>query len=134
MDYLWTLLVVAVLVGMAWLAYRIEPHWVARDGKRFLCMGQQLNDRHTPTGRWNEVRVAVLPDGALLVDQRRRMGRTRPATRLWNVVSRMPDPPRKNLVGFLLRGRTDDGTVVEMLLRLPAKSKAVALLDSVSTQ
>jgi hypothetical protein len=133
-DYVWTLVVLAVLVAMAWLAYRIEPHWVSRDGQRFLCMGQQLNNLHTPVGRWSEVRVAALPDGALLVDQRRRVGRTKPSARVWNVVSRMPEPPRKNLVAYLLRGRNVDGAHVQMLLRLPAKSKAVALLDAVSTQ
>lgn len=131
---MWTLVVLAVLAAMAWGAYRIEPHWVSRDGKRFLCMGQQLNDRHTPVGRWNEVRVAALPDGALLVDQRRRVGRTRPGARVWHVVSRMPDAPRKKLVAYLLRGRNEDGVAVQMLLRLPAKSKAIALLDSVTTQ
>jgi hypothetical protein len=126
--------VLAVLAAMAWGAYRIEPHWVSRDGQRFLCMGQQLSDRHTTVGRWNEVRVAALPDGALLVDQRRRLGRSKPSARVWNVVSRLPDAPRKNLVAYLLRGRNEDGVAVEMLLRLPAKSKAIAVLDSVSTQ
>ena len=47
---LWFLGAVAVCAGLLYLAYRIEPHWVAKDGSRFLTTAE-LIDRIGRNGR-----------------------------------------------------------------------------------
>jgi hypothetical protein len=153
-DWLWVVLVIAVLVGMAWLAYRIEPHWVSKDGERFICNGQRLSAQFVPDGRWREMRGAVMPDGAVLVSQRRR-GRRRQRLgaralsgqrgadvtqqsaagsvgTFWTVTGRAPTSPRRSLITFVLRRRDEAGQMVHLVLRIPTKSRAVATLDRVS--
>lgn len=152
-EWLSVLLVVGGLVGMAWLAYRIEPHWVSKDGERFICNGQRLSAQFVPEGRWRETRGAVMPDGAVLISHRRdrrpqrlgaralagrqRSGVTQqPPSRtggtFWTVTGRAPTSPRRSLTTFVLRRRDDNGQLVHLVLRIPIKSRAVAILDRVS--
>jgi hypothetical protein len=145
MDWLWVTLVVGGLVGMAWLAARIEPHWVSKDGERFICNGQRLSAQFIPEGRWREVRAAVMQDGAVLIGRRRRLTArargSRSATtaapvasggEFWTVTGRAPTSPRKSLVAFVLRRRDDTGAWSHLVVRVPGKSRAVATLDRIS--
>ena len=134
MDLVWASLTIAVLGGMIYAAYRIEPHWVAKSGDRFIGNGQPMNDLHMPVGRWREVRVALLADGALRVDQRRKIGMGKLGATIWTVVSRMPEATRPALIEYLLRGRTSTGAPTFMMIRIPKKSPMVAVLDSIATQ
>ncbi len=126
-DYLWLLLSIAVCVGLAWLAYRIEPHWVSRDGRRMLCMGQHLDRLGTPQGRWRETRVIIPESGPLRVDQKRFMRRS---ASFWNLEQQAPAPSgRSRKAVFLLRGHDDTGSAALLALKLPANSRAIPVLQ-----
>jgi hypothetical protein len=118
------LLVVAAGVGAWWLARRIEPHWAAKDGTRFICRGQLVDPRGTDAGRDHEYRVIVRDDGTLLAG-RRSLIRIDPQP--WRVIGRAPQAPRRRVV-FVLRGGHPDGLM--LALRLPASSSAVKVLDA----
>ena len=121
---MWALLSVGLCVGLGWVAYRMEPHWVSKDGERFLCAGQMMNTFGDPLSRWRETRVTLLTAGQVRVDQKKLFGRS---TSFWQVQHRSPEPPRGKAV-FVLRGSTDDGTPALLTLRMPARSRAVATL------
>jgi hypothetical protein len=126
MEVLWFVLAVALCVGLAWLGLRIEPHFVSKDGSRFLCMGQKLNLQGDHLGRWRETRVVIEHHGGIQVDQKRHMRRT---TTFWRVEARSPEAPKRKAV-FLLKGHDDHGDPVLLALRLPAKSRAVESLSA----
>lgn len=126
-DLLWIAVPVAACAGMLWLANRIEPHWVAKNGRRFLTTAQ-VADRHGQTlERRHEVRVDVLPDGTLALSRRSVVRRDR--TQRFSVISRVPDPPRRKAV-FVLDAIPSAGGETYLLLRLPARSEAVPVLDA----
>jgi hypothetical protein len=124
-DVLWLLLAISICVLLAWLGIRIEPHWVSRDGCRFLCGGQTLSVQGEPMARWRETRVIVGTNGNLQVDQKRFMRRTSSS---WTVEGESPTPPRGKRV-FLLRGHDEKGQAILLALRMPAKSRAVTILE-----
>lgn len=127
-DVFWIVFAIAVCVGMLWLANRIEPHWTSKDGRRFLTTAQII-DRHGQTiERRREVRVTVAPDGTLHLSRRGVMRRDR--NQLFEVGGKSPQPPRGRAV-FVLDAIPADGTGNRLLLRLPARSPAVAVLDGV---
>jgi hypothetical protein len=109
------------------LGYRIEPHYASKDGRRFLCTGQLVSRFGEPDGRRREVRISVLPDGALQMDTKRGMRRT---ISLWTLEGKAAEHPKRRLV-YLLRGADGSGVTQRMTIRLPSTSRAVAILDSV---
>jgi hypothetical protein len=123
-DVLWGIASLAVLAGMAWLGYKIEPHWVSKDGERFLCVAQVLDHTGDPLTRWKECRVAIDGDW-LRVDQKRRF--RRPLTTYWKLEAEGSNPPRRKIV-FVGRRRTDDGIDEIISFRMPAKSRAAPRL------
>ncbi len=125
MDVLWLLLAIALCAFVAWLGFLIEPHWVSRDGKRFLCNGQKLSVRGEPIGRWHETRVIVGTRGQLQIDQKRFMRRTSSS---WTLEGEAPARLRRKRV-FLLRGHDDKGLAIMLALRMPASSRAVNTLE-----
>ena len=112
-------LIVAVCVGLVWLARRIEPHWSSRDGHQFIARAQSLGFGDSPEGGWVEVRGSVDGDHVTLVTRGRRSEIVRGAYR---VVTKSGEPPRGKAV-YLLAG---DRRVV---LRVPRTSRTVAVLD-----
>lgn len=126
-DLVWGALLLIVMAGMWWLAYRMEPHWSSKDGKRFLASTQEMAGTQT-TGRPKETRVLVMPDGMLLVSHKRRMRRVHTQ---WKLVGKVPSPPRR-LEIYLAELREDGKPVPRMLtLRIPKKSKVVPVLEAV---
>jgi len=122
-DILGLVTVVAVCGAMLYIANRIEPHWVAKDQRRFLTVAQELDEHGTLLGRKHEVRVHVDPDeDALLI---RRRSTLRSGTGLWRVQAKSPSPPRGREVYIL---RSIDG-VGQMAMRLPARSKMIGRMD-----
>ena len=124
-DVLWILLAVALCAFVAWLGFLIEPHWVSRDGTRFLCNGQKMSIRGEPIGRWHETKVIVGTRGQLHIDQKRFMRRTSSS---WTLEGEAPEPPRRKRV-FLLRGHDETGVAIMFALRMPASSRAVISLE-----
>ncbi len=134
-DVLWTLGTIAVLIGMLWLARRIDPHWVAKDGRAFTCRFQPIRLPGSSTdafdtttrratlneGRWRSGRGVII-DNQVVVTSRRMPGQP---IRRHPVLGRGTDPPKRQAT-FLLGGDPN------YLLMIPASSRAVAVLDSIA--
>jgi hypothetical protein len=124
-DYVWITLIIAVMGGMWWVAYRMEPHWSSRDGRRFMCTAQEIVDGE-PVGHPRETRVVISPDRTLFVTQKRMLRRK---SSVWHVIGKSPDPPRKLQV-FVAQHRPDSlGPLSHLAIRIPTKSRCVPLLD-----
>ena len=125
------LLIVAALIAglMYYAAFKIEPHWVSKDGRRFLCTAQPVTTSGEAEGRAKETKVLVLDDGALQLEQRRAMRRR--LSEMWKMVGKSPDPPRKREV-YLLRHRDDLQAMDLMAIRVPSNSRAVPILDEIA--
>lgn len=130
MEFFWLALAIAVMVLLAWVGFRIEPHWVAKNGSRFICNAQLMTDKGDPIGRFRETKVLVEPNGELLVDQRKFMRRQLSA---WRVVGESESPPRKRAV-FLLRGHDPKGVPAMLAVRVPANSPIVPRLREFMTR
>jgi hypothetical protein len=116
--------IVAVCAGMLYLASRIEPHWVSKDGHRFLTSAQELDQFGTPFGRKHEVRVSI--DDEVLVVRRRSL--LKPSADLYTVQAKVPSPPRGRAV-YLLRKVNPTMERSQLALRVPSRSKVVGQLD-----
>ena len=142
----------AIVAGCAlllWVAYRMEPHWVSKDGERLVCYGQGLSRNGNADSRWREVRVLRVRPDTVEVRQRRGGGfattsrrdalsnpmhvlnRRRPKTSYWKVLGRSETPPRRRVV-FLLDGSHDPNLPDMLALRLPVHSRAIPMLDAVA--
>jgi hypothetical protein len=121
----WFLGTVAVCAGLLYLAHRIEPHWVAKDGSRFLTTAQLIDRSGAPVGRVREVRALLLHDGTLMVS-RRSIWRTRSG--IWRIQAKAPAPPRGRVL-YLLRPVPEEPLDDLLTLRVPAKSRIVPTLD-----
>jgi hypothetical protein len=135
-DLFYLLTAVAIGGVLVWFALRMEPHWVSRDGRRFICRGQIMDRHGNVHGGWHEYRVQIIDDeqGARgltdatrpRIDAARRSMMRRRQRDQWTVAARSPNPPRRKAV-FLLHQLTDDQYM--LALRLPAGSRAVGVLD-----
>jgi hypothetical protein len=128
----WLLLIAFVggCVLLLWLARRIEPHWVSRDGQQFTCRVAELFAERGEVGPWSEARVAINGDDSLTVAVKPRFLRLpghRNPIRVFRVAGRA-DSDRKGLVVYLLTGEQ------QMALRVPKRSRAVAMLDELAKQ
>ena len=124
-EVVWIILIVALMVGLWWFAYRMEPHWSSKDGKRFLCGAQEMQGGE-PIGPRRETRVVVLPDGLLFISQKHLMRRKHSR---WMIAGKSPSPPRKMHI-YLAQLREDGQKIPSFLaLRIPENSKCVSLLD-----
>lgn len=124
---MWFVLFVGGLVGLWFLAYRIEPHWSTRDGQRFVCNAQEVADGKA-LERMRETQVAVLPDGSLHVARKRMMRRN---GSIWRLVGRVDEGQGKVIV-YLAR-QVSDGALqaVDLALRIPRRSRCVPVLDGI---
>ena len=111
----------AVVGLLAWLGWGLEPHWAAKDGRRFMCRMQLVPlDAHERT-RWHDVKVSV-DEGELFVFARsRRAGDLRGT---WRVVGAVDDLSKRRRI-FELRNRNDDSAS----LRVPQSSRCVSVLN-----
>jgi hypothetical protein len=118
-------LAIGVCAGLVYVGYRLEPHHVSKDGSRFLSSGQWISSGGDPAGRRREVWVRVLPGGQLQVDVKRRM---RHDVTHWSIEGKSPDPPPRRAV-YVLRSIDHRGTTQRMTIKVPAKSRAIGILD-----
>jgi len=124
-DIAWVLGAITVCAGLFYLAYRMEPHWVARDGTRFLTTAQPIDKTGRTFSRKREMRVAILPGGDLMLSRR---SLVRSKSSMWRVHGKSPAPPKGKEV-YLLRSITPDPNGDMMTLRVPRKSRVVATMD-----
>jgi hypothetical protein len=142
--------VVAVCLLMLWASYKMEPHWVSKDGERMICYGQCLSRGGQTMGRWREMRINRVQPNMLEVRPRRgtlavdtpgsrtagaavggMLKRRAPKSSLWKVSGRT-ETPLRNRVMFVLDGNTDANLPDLIAIRLPKKSRAVSMLDEMS--
>lgn len=111
-----------VFLGIAArFAFGSDPHWCSRDGRRFSCRAQTVFEATGTTSRWIEARAAVTVDGHVLLRPR---GLSRHNIHgEWSVVRADWSDNRKRRLYVLRR----DGLVS---IRVPAKSRCVAVLDA----
>lgn len=124
-DVVWMLLAIALCAGLLYVGYRIEPHHVSKDGTRFLTTGQWLTRQGGTDGRKREVWITVLASGQLQVDVKRRMHHD---VTHWAIEGRAPNPTPRRAV-YVLNSPDASGNTQRMTIKLPAKSRAVAILD-----
>ncbi|MEO5899977.1 MAG: hypothetical protein ABIR68_07555 [Ilumatobacteraceae bacterium] len=120
--------VLVVFAGIYYVGYRLEPHWVSKDARRLLCNVQMIGGPGGIDGRAKETRITVLSGGSLQLDRRR--GVRRGMSQVCTLTGKAPDPPPRRAV-YLLDTRLVDGTPVQYVLRLPANSRAVPVLDAI---
>jgi len=126
-EAVWIVVVIVVLAGMWWAGYRMEPHWVSKDGSRFLCTAQELDGANT-VGHPKETRVLITPDGALYVTQKRMMRRR---SSMWKLVAKAPTPHRKIQVYVAKHNEPDSPVESRLAIRIPTKSRCIAILDDI---
>ena len=124
-DILWIVIPVLACVGMLVLAHRIEPHWVAKDGTRFLTTTQVIDGRGDAVGRRREMRFLIQPDGTLVASRR---GLVKTASETFSVAAKSPNPPRGREI-YLLDAIPPDADGLRVTVRVPAKSRVVPALD-----
>ena len=125
-DALWIVIPIGACAGMLWLAARIEPHWASRDGRRFLTVAQPIDRHGQSLGRPFEVRVTVGADRMLHLARRRLVRRQ--TNQIFAVAGASEHPPRGKAI-YLLHTVPADTEGNQLVLRLPARSKAVAVID-----
>lgn len=123
----WLILGIGLCVGLIYFGYQLEPHRVSKDGRRFLCTGQRLSANGATDGRKREVWISVLDGGQIQVDVKRRM---RHDLSHWSLEGKAPSPPKGKAV-YVLRTVNMEGQLDRMAIKVPAKSKAVPVLDEV---
>lgn len=152
MDMVSVLLFIALIGGcglMWWGSYKLEPHWVSKDGERLVCYGQGLDKQGRQIGRWREVRVTkirsdtleVRPRHGSLVVDRYKGGTAGIAggvfkhrgqqASYWKVGGAAPSAPRNRAV-YLLDGCNDPDLPHMLAIRIPKNSRAIPMLESLS--
>lgn len=126
-DLLSALAAIVILVGLAIAAFKIEPHWVSKDGHRFICKGQYVDDLGNVSGGWHEYRFRIDDNGEIEGKRRSALGGRHAG--VWRMRVRSPDPPRRKAVYLLHPVR---GTGSMLAIRLPERSRAVAVLDELT--
>jgi hypothetical protein len=127
-DVMWTVLFVGILVGLWFVAYRMDPHWVSKDGERFIA-NAQLMDHHGHTlGGWKEYRFEVLSDG--MIASRRRSRWFPKDARVWRVRARSDGTSPKKTI-FLLAEADQSGDMIAV--RMPTSSRAVPVLERLAS-
>lgn len=147
------LAIVCVCALMLWGSYKIEPHWVSKDGQRMVCYGQGISNRGEPYGRWRELRLARMNNGTMeikprhgsltkeRIDSRSSIGsvisgsgafkRRNERASYWRVNGASADPPPRRII-YLLDG-SNDSTLPELIaIRLPLKSRAIPILEEMA--
>lgn len=127
-SVLWALGAIVVCGGLLYLAYAIEPHWVAKDGRRFLATSELIDRHGTSVGRRREVRGTILGDGTLMLGKRT-MLRTR--TSVFRVRGKTPLPScGRNQ--YVLEAVPPDPDGDLLILRVPQKSRLTATFDDMA--
>jgi hypothetical protein len=123
-DLAWSVAGILALVGLWWLARKIDPHWVAKDGQAFDCGVQLIDTSGGSTGRWRNARARL--DGRQLQLLTRGAGGSISPTARFEVIGRSLSPPKGKAV-YLIRSADDSAA-----LAIPASSRARATLDAIT--
>jgi hypothetical protein len=124
-SVLWFVGAVTVCIGMLVVARRIEPHWVAKDGMRFLTTSELVDRYGKVVGRRREVRAELLADGDLMITHR---SIVRSASSVCRIQAKSPNPPAGRQV-YVLQAVPPAADGSMLALRLPETSPMVPVLD-----
>ncbi len=69
-SVLWFVGALVVCAALVYLAYRIEPHWVAKDASRFLTTSETIDHQGKVVSRRREVRGTIMNDGLIMLGKR----------------------------------------------------------------
>lgn len=138
----------AVCGLMLWGSYKIEPHWVSKNGDRLICYGQGITRDGEVSGRWRELRISRVRDDTVEVRPRRgslavdrpmgnpmritaSLGRNRHIRKAtyWKVAGQQPSPVR-NRVLYMLDGNNEPSMPEMIAIRVPKTSRAIPMLDA----
>ncbi len=125
-SVLWVVGLVVICAGLFYLAYTIEPHWVAKDDSRFLATAETIDHEGKVLTRRREVRGTITSDGVIMLG-RRTAWRTR--TTLWRLVGKQPEVRRRRL-RYVLDSVPRDELGEQLVLRVPTKSRLVPRLEA----
>ena len=131
MDFVWLILAAAACAGLLYLSYRIEPHFVSKDGQRFMATMQTLGQHDVPDSRIREVRGRFLDDGLIRFDQKHNVRRT---STNWRVVERSPLQAKGKVIFTVAQvsaavSGPENRSAARAALRLPASSTLIERLD-----
>ena len=124
-SVLWVVVAIAACAVLLYIAYVIEPHWVAKDGSRFLTTSETL-DHDGHVGKRREVRGTIMSDGLIMLGKRT-MLRTRSS--LWKLVAKSPDVRRGRAL-YILDTVPADPFGDKLILRVPRSSRLIPRLDA----
>lgn len=127
MDYVWVILAAAACAGLLYLSYRIEPHFVSKDGQRFMATMQTLGQHDVPDSRIREVRGRFVDDGLIRFDQKQSVRRI---STNWRVIERSPLQAKGKVIFTVAQvSGSDSGSARRAALRLPSSSTLITRLD-----
>lgn len=106
--------------GLAWAAFKLEPHWSSKDGHRMMTQAQGMESSRALPTRWLEVRVTVI-DSNLIVTSRGLQAIKLRGTYI--VTGKSPTPPKNRQI-YVLQGEK------QILLRIPNSSRSMPVLDA----
>ena len=125
-DVLWVVGFAALVGGLYIAAFRVDPHWASKDGRRFICHAQVVDRYGNTVQTWREYRFEVIDSTRIFA--RRRSRWTRRNAGVWQVVTKSDEPPKNREVYLLASAERDNSE--QMAVRLPARSRAVDVLES----
>jgi hypothetical protein len=118
-NFITSVLFVAALAALVRWGRRHEPHWVDRDGSRFIARARLLDARGGRPGRWAPVRGGIGRDAVVLQPG---FTGTRAVAGIYGVEAKVAGDHDGHAV-YSLRGEK------MVALRVPARSPLVARLD-----
>jgi hypothetical protein len=125
-SVLWFVGAAVVCGGLLFIAYRIEPHWVAKDGARFLTTSETIDHQGKVVSRRREVRGTITSDGLIMLGKRTMM-KTRSS--LWKLAAKGPEVKHGRLL-YVLDTVPADPFGEQLILRVPPSSRLVPRLDA----
>ena len=127
-SVVWAVGAVVVCGVLLYVAYVLEPYWVARDGTRFLTTSETVDRHGTTVGHRREVRGTLLSDGTVMLGKRSLM-RTKRAT--YRVRGKSPQVSRGRQQ-YVLEEVPSDPMGDLLILRIPITSVLTERFDGLA--
>jgi len=127
-SVLWIVGAVAVCAALLYVAHVMEPHWVAKDGSRFLTTSEVVDRTGRTLGRRREIRGTIMGDGTIMLGKRSLL---RTHSSLFRVRGKSPQVSRGRQQYVLEQVPPGpDGEL--MILRVPRSSRLTATFDDLA--
>jgi hypothetical protein len=119
-----TIVFLAVVGGLAWVGWGLEPHWSSKDGRKFMCrmLEHSTGVDNSTRARWHDIKVGVNEDELFVYARSRRSASLRG---VWKISGVTDDEKKRRR---LYEVRASDGAAA--VLRVPLRSRCVPVLDA----